>query len=108
MSTTSSRWKCVGVELPEELGRRPAQDGAHPPSVWRFTRQQSQTQPASAAGPLRPRQRQREGGVHPHSGRSGAERWCPVSRGRHPFPGRCEGNLHADVQKGQKIVDLLN
>lgn len=45
-------WWARGGNLSEwsflkEFGRRPVQDGADPPSVWRFSWHQSQTQPAA-------------------------------------------------------------
>lgn len=73
------------------------QDGADPPPVRRVARPRPQTDPASAARPLSPRQRQREGGLHPRAGRFGAKRGRAAGRRHHPLLGRCRRNLGVDV-----------
>lgn len=88
--------------LLKQFGTCPAQDGAGPPSVWRFTRPQSRTPPASASRPLRPRERQRKGGVRPRSGRSGAKCRGAAGSRHHPVLGVWQRNLHVFLRCSER------
>lgn len=100
-STSCEFYELLVSPIPQPVflqyfGTCPAQDGAGPPSVWRSTRPQSRNPPPSAARPLQPRERQREGGVRPRSGRSGAKCWGAGGSRHHPFLGAYGRNLQKD------------